>query len=331
VILDLAVIALLGSSAVIALLVVGAAAAALPILRRWDLASGSELQVRLERRTYLVSTLVACALAFQAVSLFLFLHTADRLSGLLVGAMCSAGTLNANPWGYPALLLKCASFVAGGVWLVLNRVDNRAPDYPLLRVKYAALLALAPLVLAENAVQAAFLAGLEPDLITSCCGTIFSGEGRSLAGGLAALPPKPMRLVFFASAAAVLGIGAYALRRGRGFVLYAAASAAMLAVGTAALVSFISVYIYELPTHHCPFCVLQRDYHSIGYPLFLSLFGGGIFGLSAGALALAGRRTHSLAAILPGALRRLVGASCAFYAAFAAIALWALLSADFTL
>jgi len=41
-----------------------------------------------------------------------------------------------------------------------------------------------------------------------------------------------------------------------------------------AILSFISVYFYELPTHHCPFCILQKEYGYVGYPLYLTLFGG---------------------------------------------------------
>ena len=45
-------------------------------------------------------------------------------------------------------------------------------------------------------------------------------------------------------------------------------------VSLAAMVSFISPYVYEMPSHHCPFDVLQSGYHWIGYPLYLLLGGG---------------------------------------------------------
>ncbi|MCD8478146.1 MAG: hypothetical protein LRY68_09925, partial [Sulfurospirillum sp.] len=31
------------------------------------------------------------------------------------------------------------------------------------------------------------------------------------------------------------------------------------------LILFFSTYVYELPTHHCPFCLLQSDYYGVGY------------------------------------------------------------------
>jgi len=41
------------------------------ILEKWDLQSGSELQLDLERRTYLISVILSYALLFQIGSLFL--------------------------------------------------------------------------------------------------------------------------------------------------------------------------------------------------------------------------------------------------------------------
>jgi len=328
VILQPAVLALLVASALTALLVAGAAWFALGVVRRWDIASGSELQIALERRTYLVSTLLAYAFGFQLVGLFLFVHTADALAGSLVGAMCAAGTLNANAWGYPALGFKVATFVLAGVWLVVNAADNRAEDYPLIRAKYLFLLVLAPLILAEAALQAAFLLSLRPDVITSCCGTLFSEGKGTLASGLAALAPGPMRVAFFVTLGTTLATGAHFFARRRGAIAFAALSGVAFAVGAASLVSFIGVYIYELPTHRCPFCVLQRDYGYVGYALYLTLLGGAVLGLGAGAIAPAAS-IPSLAAAVPRLQRRLVAASGLLWALLAAIVAWKILATDF--
>ena len=104
----------------------------------------------------------------ELLSLLLFAQTAESLSGQFVGAMCATGVLNVNRFGFPTLLLKIALFFLAALWLLLNRVDNRGYDYPLVRVKYGLLLALAPLTLLEGAVQTRFFLGLEPEVITSC-------------------------------------------------------------------------------------------------------------------------------------------------------------------
>lgn len=101
-ILSPAILALMMGSAAAVLLALYASILGVRILRHWDLSSGSELQLGLEKRTYLVSTLIAWAFAFQIGSLFLFIFTAEDLHRLFAGAMCAAGTLNVNEFGYPA-------------------------------------------------------------------------------------------------------------------------------------------------------------------------------------------------------------------------------------
>jgi hypothetical protein len=101
---------------------------------RWDLASGGELQLNLERQTYLIATLVALVLASEAASLLLFVYNADRIVPLFVGAMCAVGTLNASAFGFPALLMKVAVFVAASTWLVLYHLNTRGYQGHLLYV-----------------------------------------------------------------------------------------------------------------------------------------------------------------------------------------------------
>ena len=320
-ILNPGVLALAVSSSLVALLLLFASAWAILILKKWDLASGSELQLSLERRTYLISAVLNWVLGFQLVSLFLYIATADRLSSLFVGAMCAAGTLQANAFGYPTLVAKIVNFLLVGVWLILNHADTRAEDYPLIRVKYWLLLVITPLVVVETVLQARFFLGLDPDLITSCCGSLFSARGRGVTADLVSFPPGPARVLFFASVAGCVALGIRRFRSGAGSYLFSVASFWTFLVSAASLISFISVAIYELPTHHCPFCIFQSGYHAIGYPLYLSLLAGAVCGLGVGALE-PFRNVPSLARFLPALQRRLVVASCLCYAGFATLVAW---------
>jgi hypothetical protein len=313
-----AIIALLLASATGALLLAACAPYALRVLRGWDLASGSEYQLRLERRTYLVSTLVAFVLAAQVLALLLFVFNADRMAVMFVGAMCAVGTLNANAFGFPALLAQMAVFFLACTWLILNHLDTRAEDYPLVRVKYRFLLAITPLLALAAWLQLRYFLGLKADVITSCCGSLFS-EGAALAGDLAGFPPGPAMLAFYGTLAATLAGGAACLKTGRGAPAYAAASVIAFAISLAGIVSFLSLYAYEHPHHHCPFCLLKPEYGYQGYALYLPLFGAAAAGLGAGAVApFAG--VASLARQAPALSRRLVSVSMALFAAFAAIA-----------
>ncbi len=325
-----AVLALLVASLLIGGMVLYAGGYGAKILLRWDIGSGSERQLELERRTYLISTLLSVAFALQILSLFLFVFTADRLHGMFSGAMCAAGTLNVNGFGYPVLVLKIVTFLLAGLWLVVNHADTRGYDYPLIKPKYALLLLLGPLVLVEGYLQYRYFAGLHPEVITSCCGSLFGQGQKGIAGDLAALPAGPMEGAFFGGMAATMACGIRFRRTGRGGYLFSIASSATFAVALASMLSFICLYIYELPTHHCPFCILQKEYGYVGYILYVALFGGGVAGMGVGVL-MPFRRRGSMARVVPALQRRLTGGTLVLYLLFTLIVAYRILFSPFRL
>lgn len=312
------VLALLATSVLVAAFLGLAAGFGLRILRHWDLSSGSDLQLALERETYLVSTLVVFALAAEVVSLLLFVFTADGLHGRFTGAMCAAGVLLAAPGGYATLLLKVGDCLLAGVWLILNHADTRGYDYPLIRAKYSLLLLLTPLVWIEAFLALRYFTGLKAEVITSCCGSLFSQGQGGLAGDLSAWPERAAMAVLAATLAALFIAGGVFLRTRRGGYAFGLLSGLAFLAGSASLVSFVSVYIYELPTHHCPFCFLQAEYGHVGYLLYGTLLGGGITGLGVAALW-PFRRRNSLAGVLPDLQRRLVLAAMVCFGLFALV------------
>lgn len=156
-----AIIALLLASGLAVLMLAAAAPFAVQVIRRWDIASGSELQLALERRTYLFSTLLGFVFAAQLGALLLFVFTADRLSVMFVGAMCAVGTLNVNAYGFPALLTQIGVFFLAAMWLTINHADSQARDYPLVRLKYGLLLVLLPLLAGSFWLELQYFRGLK--------------------------------------------------------------------------------------------------------------------------------------------------------------------------
>lgn len=329
-ILNPAIIAQLAGSVLLTLFALYALGTAIPILRRWDLSSGSEEQLDLERRTYLVSTIFSYLMAFELFSLFLFIYTAEHIHELFVGAMCAAGSLAVNGFGYPALVLKTVTFLLCGVWLVVNHADNRSRDYALIRPKYRLLIPLTVLLVLGAVLQAAYFLGLKPDLITSCCGTLFSQGSQGLGSWLAGLPQGETKIAFYVSMALTLRVGIQLVVKGTGAALFGILAAVSTVVSIAAVISFVSLYYYELPTHHCPFCLLQSDYGYIGYPLYLSLFAGGIAGTGTGVLEMA-KGAGSLEGVIPTLQKRLCLVSMAAFTVFTLIATWPIFFGDFTL
>jgi len=81
-----AIIALIGSAMLSAGFSVYAVVLGSQIIRSWDLSSGTALQLQLERRTYLISTIMACLLGVEIFSLFLFIYTADHIHPMSAAA-----------------------------------------------------------------------------------------------------------------------------------------------------------------------------------------------------------------------------------------------------
>ncbi len=278
------ILALVSGSVLVMLLMTFAAVLGARIIWRWDFQSSSAYQLSLERKTYLISTIMNYVLGFQIVSALLFVYTVDDIYRLFVGAMCATGSLNANTVGWQALFSKITVCFAAGFWLVLNYLDQKAEDYPLVRLKYSLLMVLLPIIILDSFLQFHYFLGLDPDIITSCCGSLFSDSGPGVASSIAGLPVLPSMIVFYAVAALVFIAGLLCLISDKAYFRYLLSvfSAAFLFVALAAIVSFISMYIYELPTHHCPFDIMQRGYGFIGYPIYISLFCGVFFGLLPG-------------------------------------------------
>ena len=325
-----AIIALLLSSAICVLALAASAPFAVELVRRWDIASGSERQLRLERRTYLFSTLLAFVLVAQLASVLLFVFNAEKMSGMFVGAMCAVGTLNVNPFGFPALNAKIALFFLAAMWLAINHVDSRARDYPLVRIKYALLLLLAPLLAASAWTEAQFFVNLKADVITSCCGSLFSEGSKTLAAEASALEPVPAMILFYGAMGLAIGASSFHWAYGRGGYGVAAASALAFGAAIAGILAFISLYIYEHPHHHCPFCVLKPEYGYQGYALYLPLFVATAAGLAVGAVR-PFAHVASLKAIVPDFSRRLAAVASIGFLLTTAVATAMILNSNLVL
>lgn len=320
-----AALAVLLVGAVTLLAVVAVVPHAVAVLRHWDTGSGSGRQLVLERRTTLVSAVVAVMLVAQAAALLLFVFNADRMATMFVGAMCAVGTLQVNRWGFPALFAQIASLFVAGMWLTLNAVDVRSPHYPLTRAKHGLLLAVVPLSCVSFALQFAYFAGLRADVITSCCGSMFSAATGAVAGELTGAfvgwPPSLAVPAFFAVMAAVAALAFLVACRGRGGALLGVAGVVGLVVALLAIVAFVAPYVYEDPRHHCPFCILKAEYSYRGYLLYVPLFGATAAALGALALQPFSGRAF-VAGQVERATRTLATVSGTLFVAFALVVAW---------
>lgn len=317
------ILALLLGGVLSSLLLAKAAQVGWQIMRHWRAASLDEQQLLLERRTDLVSTLAHHAFVVIMFSLPLFVFTAEQIHHLFVGAMCATGTLNAAPYGWQTLLIKCWLFFLGGVWVIANHYDQKVETSPLLHIKYAALMALFPLSLLDLLLTFTFFSNLNPKVITSCCGSLFSSGADNLGAEVSGMPVGQGLTLFFG----VLFLYALSLAMNMSFTramfryMVSLLAGIFFIVGLIAIVSFLSLYVYQLPTHHCPFDMLQGGYDFIGYPLYVGLFGTSLCGLAPGLLQLISR-LPGMPEVTRPAIRRWTIAAILFLALFSMVAAW---------
>lgn len=327
-----AIIALLMAAGIAVIMLLAAAPFAVQVIRYWDINSGSERQLALERRTYLFSTLLSFVMLAQLAALLLFVFNADRLSVMFVGAMCAVGTLNVNGYGFPSLITQMAVFFLAAMWLAINHADTQARDYPLVRIKYGLLLLLLPVLATAFWLEFQYFSGLKANVITSCCGSLFSGDAKTIAAEASGLEPLTAIWLFYGAMAAAIGVASWHWQRGgrtSGYLLALTSAGGFVAAITGVL-SFISLYIYEHPHHHCPFCILKPEYDYQGYWLYVPLFVATAAGLGAGAMQ-PFARVPSLARIIPAVSRRFSGLTVAGYILFTALATWFVLTSNLIL
>ena len=105
-----AIIALLLAAGLSLAMLATASPFAVQLIRHWDLGSGSERQLRLERLTYLFSMMVALVCGLQILSTLLFVFNADKMSVMFVGAMCAVGA--SSVVAFFAALMGIVAFVS---------------------------------------------------------------------------------------------------------------------------------------------------------------------------------------------------------------------------
>jgi len=245
----------------------------LEILIKWDFGSYSEQQFRLERRAYLVMTILLFVFVVKFLLLIYFVFAIDSLSLLVPGAMCAAGVISANDYGMLLLLLKLLILFFLLLWMAINRYDLQAKNYPLFRIKSWLFVSIFLVIAIETGVDFAYFGHIDTLEPVNCCSTLY--------GQLEGANPLPFGLntmilliLFYLLYVAVM---ASALSSQR--VSFMVALLLFVFIAYYSVVYFFGTYIYELPTHNCPFCMLQKEYYYVGYLVWGALFVGTYLGL----------------------------------------------------
>ncbi len=245
---------------------------AVPILRRWDFGATSTEQYRLEKRAYLVVLIILFTVGFKILLLPFFSYMIDALALIVPGAMCGAGVIGSNGYGTPLLVAKVVILALCGVWLMVNKQDLDATDYPYFKAKFRFFMVIYGLIIAETILDFLYLTNISTLSPVQCCSNIYGAAGG--AGGLPfGLETSSLLMIFY-----LLYVMTVVLSFSRNALLSLLANGVFLYFSYFAVVYFFGTYVYELPTHKCPFCMLQKEYFFVGYPIWGFLFLGVFFG-----------------------------------------------------
>ncbi len=238
------------------------------ILVKWDFGSLSEEQYALEKRSYLVMTITLFVFVVKFPLLPYFVFTIDDLSSLVPGAMCAAGVISANDYGLKLLFVKLFIVFMLILWIMINRYDLEEKNYPWFRHKSILFIVIFALMIVELWLDISYFSAIDIHAPVSCCSALF--------GQLEGANPLPfgmdtgtMLTLFYMSYLLIVLL--YFV--GKDAILLPAL-ALFVYLAYYSVVYFFGTYIYELPTHKCPFCMLQKEYMYVGYLVWGSLFGG---------------------------------------------------------
>lgn len=245
----------------------------LGILVKWDFGSYSEQQFLLERRAYLTMTILLFVFVVKFLLLVYFVFAIDSLSILVPGAMCAAGVISANDYGMFLLFFKLLILFFLLLWMALNSYDLHAKNYPLFRLKSWLFIVIFFIISMELGLDFAYFINIDTLEPVNCCSTLY--------GQLEGANPLPFGLnttilliLFYLLYVVVVGA---MLSKQR--ILSIVATLLFVMIAYYSVVYFFGTYIYELPTHNCPFCMLQIEYYYVGYLVWGTLFGGVYLGI----------------------------------------------------
>ncbi len=247
------------------------------IFLKWDINSSSPLQYTLEKQSYLTATIIKYIFMIKVPLFLFFIFTLDKISNILTGAMCGAGVVDATDYGNYLFILKIINLYIFAYWLALHNEDMKHENQPYTKVKFGFFIVAFFLFLSEIVIEGVMFGSIDLDEIVSCCGTIYSSSTGSYISQIFAMSPTLLVGLFYGIFTLILIF--FFLKRNYAFAI---TNIFFILISIITLITFFGTYIYELPSHHCPFCLLQSDYYYVGYLLYTLLFTGTFYGIAAG-------------------------------------------------
>ena len=247
------------------------------IFLKWDISSVSQSQYKLEKQSFLTATIIKYIFTIKVPLFLFFIFTLDKISNVLTGAMCGAGVVDATVYGTYLLILKIINLYLFAYWLILHNIDIKDEKQPYTKIKFGAFIIIFFFFISELVLEYMMFSTINIDKMVSCCGTLYSSSASSYMSNIFLLDNSLLLSLFYITYFFILFFYFFKNR-----YLFAITNLIFIVVSIVSLITFFGTYIYELPTHHCPFCFLQQEYYYVGYLIYTLLFGGTFYGLVIG-------------------------------------------------
>ncbi len=249
----------------------------LKIYLHWDINSTGKKQYKLEKQSYLTSVIIKYIFIIKLPIFLFFIFTLDKLSDVVTGAMCAAGIVDATTYGSYLLVLKIINLYLFGFWLIMHNKDIKKEELPYTKQKFGLFLIIFILFIFEMIIEILMFNNFDITQLVSCCGTLYSSNNSSYISVLFQIDNWIIVSIFYINFLVMMGLYIFKQKE-----LFAVSNIFYLLSSIISLIIFFGTYIYELPTHHCPFCFLQKEYYHVGYLIYILLFIGTFNGIVSG-------------------------------------------------
>lgn len=244
------------------------------IIKNWDYNKTTSYQYKLEKKSYLIILIIFFTLIVKIFLMPYFSYSIDNLSHIIPGAMCAAGVIKANNYGEILLGLKLLILFFIGIWLIINSLDLKEKTYPYTKQKFAFYIFIFILIILETTLDILYLSNISTKEPVMCCSVIF---GSNAVGNKIPFNLSISMLIGLFYLTFLLTI--FSNIQKQKFINFII-NTFFLYISYYAMTYFFSTYIYQLPTHQCPFCMLQKEYFFVGYLIWTTLFLGTFFGIA---------------------------------------------------
>ncbi len=239
---------------------------AIIMIKNWDKNSNTSSQINLERKTYLIGAVAYMVLVVQVFVLLFFLQTVNQhLPTLIRGAMCATGTLQANQYGNIVLYIKLSSLIIYAIFLTLQYLDSKSPEFPLIPFKYYFLLPAWLFLSVDIIVSFLYFSSLSPHIITTCCSVVFLGNEQNIHTNTTTEIFQQVGIILFL-ASILIWLITYIFKKI--IFLKCITAVFILYYSVFFLQHFFVKYIYGLPNHFCLFDMFFWEYNAIGFLWF---------------------------------------------------------------